>query len=85
MGRQAPVPLMRGPRGGLKLAPKFAEWMMGLPDGWVTDVPGLTREEQIGRIGNGVCPQQAHHAFAFLRKQLDEALTQQATEESSNG
>lgn len=66
MGTQAPIPLMRGPRGGLKLAPKFAEWLMGLPAGWVTDVPGLTREEQIGRIGNGVVPQQAFEAFRWL-------------------
>jgi hypothetical protein len=84
MGRQAPVPLMRGPRGGLKLAPKFCEWMMGLPDGWVTDVPDLTREEQIGRIGNGVCPQQAHHAFGFLKEQMHKALTQ-VVEESTHG
>ena len=37
----------------------FAEWMMGLPLGWVTDVPGVTRAQQLKAIGNGVCPQQA--------------------------
>ncbi len=79
MGTPAPVPIMRGPRGGVKLAPKFCEWLMGLPDGWVTDVPGLTREEQIGRIGNGVCPQQAHHAFRFLRDRLHETHTEEST------
>ncbi|MFD5504637.1 DNA (cytosine-5-)-methyltransferase [Streptomyces sp. NPDC127061] len=66
MGTQAPVPLVRGPRGGLKLAPRFAEWLMGLPAGWVTDVPGLSHKEQIGRIGNGVVPQQAFEAFRWL-------------------
>ncbi|MGI5404161.1 DNA (cytosine-5-)-methyltransferase [Streptomyces sp. CA-135486] len=85
MGRQAPIPLMRGPRGGLKLAPKFCEWMMGLPGGWVTDVPDLTREEQIGRIGNGVCPQQAHHAFRFLREQMNKPLTEHTEESNGQG
>ncbi|MCR8576448.1 DNA (cytosine-5-)-methyltransferase [Streptomyces sp. Isolate_219] len=65
-GTAAPVPIVRGPRGGLKLAPKFAEWMMGLPDGWVTDVPDLSHAEQLGRIGNGVVPQQAYAAFKYL-------------------
>lgn len=69
MGTAAPVPIMFGPRGGVKLAPKFAEWLMGLPDGWVTDVPGLTREEQIGRIGNGVVPMQSFHAFRWCLAQ----------------
>ncbi|MFD3573823.1 hypothetical protein [Streptomyces sp. NPDC058644] len=39
---------------------------MGLPDGWVTDVPGLNQKEQLARIGNGVVPQQAYEAFRFL-------------------
>lgn len=33
--------------------------MMGLPDGWVTDPAlGLTRNEQMRLIGNGVVPLQ---------------------------
>ncbi|MFJ4768488.1 DNA (cytosine-5-)-methyltransferase [Streptomyces uncialis] len=65
-GTAAPIPIVRGPRGGLKLAPKFAEWLMGLEPGWVTDVPGLSHREQIGRIGNGVVPHQAFYAFRWL-------------------
>lgn len=65
-GTAAPVPIKRGPRGGLKLNPPFAEWLMGMDPGWVTDVPGLTDREMIGRIGNGVVPQQALHAFKHL-------------------
>ena len=46
---------------------KFAEWMMGLPDGWVTGVPGLSRAQQIKAIGNGVVPQQAAAALLLLK------------------
>lgn len=40
--------------------------MMGLPEGWVTDVPDLTRNEQLKALGNGVVPQQAAAALTFL-------------------
>jgi DNA (cytosine-5)-methyltransferase 1 len=33
--------------------------MMGLPAGWVTDVPGTSRNDHLKAIGNGVVPQQA--------------------------
>jgi DNA (cytosine-5)-methyltransferase 1 len=39
--------------------------MMGLPEGWVTDV-GLTRNEKLKALGNGVVPQQAAAAVAHL-------------------
>lgn len=40
---------------------------MGLPAGHVTDVPGLTRNDQLKALGNGVVPQQAAAATrAFL-------------------
>lgn len=39
---------------------------MGLPDGWVTAVPGLTRNDQLKALGNGVVPQQAAHALRLL-------------------
>ena len=32
---------------------------MCLPDGHVTDVPGLTRNDQLKALGNGVVPMQA--------------------------
>lgn len=81
-----------------RLNARFAEWMMGLPPGWVTGEtseqhkarlwlrlahldarpvgmrgslrrwqPGLTRNEQLKAIGNGVVPQQA---IAALREML---------------
>jgi len=40
--------------------------MMGLPEGWVTDVPGLTRAQQLRALGNGVVPQQAAAALRLL-------------------
>lgn len=56
LGRHAPPALIPGTR---KLNPAFVEWMMGLPAGWVTDIPGLTRNQQPHALGNGVVPQQA--------------------------
>lgn len=40
--------------------------MMGLPEGWVTDVPDLTRNEMLKALGNGVVPAQAAAALTFL-------------------
>jgi DNA (cytosine-5)-methyltransferase 1 len=37
--------------------------MMGLPAGWLTDVPGVSRADQLKAAGNGVVPQQAAAAL----------------------
>jgi DNA (cytosine-5)-methyltransferase 1 len=66
LGRPAPAPTQTGARGGQQLSPKFVEWMMGLPAGWVTDVPGITRNDQLKMLGNGVVPQQAAAALHWL-------------------
>jgi DNA (cytosine-5)-methyltransferase 1 len=59
-----------GMRGSLKprrqLAARFSEWMMGVPLGWITDTPGITRNEALKAAGNGVVPQQAAEALRFL-------------------
>ncbi|MYX45281.1 DNA cytosine methyltransferase, partial [Streptomyces sp. SID89] len=65
-GRTAPCPTEPGTRGNRRLSPLFVEWMMGLPAGWVTAVPGIPRKEQLKILGNGVVPQQAHHAYGLL-------------------
>jgi DNA (cytosine-5)-methyltransferase 1 len=39
---------------------------MGLPEGWITDIPGLTRKQQLQIIGNGCVPQQAALALRLL-------------------
>lgn len=58
-GRPAPAPTEPGRTGQPRLSPAFVEWLMGLPAGHVTAVPGLTRNEQLKLLGNGVVPQQA--------------------------
>ena len=67
--RPAPAPTEPNTRGNPRLAAPFAEWLMGLPAGRVTDVPGLSRADQLKAIGNGVCPQQAAWAIAELLQQ----------------
>ncbi|MFE0693921.1 DNA cytosine methyltransferase [Streptomyces sp. NPDC058869] len=49
-----------------RLNPPLVEWLMGLPAGWVTDVPGLSRTAQLKALGNGVVPQQAAAALRHL-------------------
>lgn len=64
--RPAPPPTEIGPKGGSRLSSAFSEWMMGLPAGWVTDVPGVTRNEALKLCGNGVVPQQAAAAVQTI-------------------
>lgn len=59
LGRPAPSPTEPGRNGNPRLSARFAEWMMGLPDGWVTGVPGITRKEALKALGNGVVLLQA--------------------------
>lgn len=66
LGRPAPDPLDYGINEQPRLRPEFQEWMMGLPDGWVTGVPGVTRSEALKACGNGVLPQQAAAAIRWL-------------------
>lgn len=57
-----------------RLSPAFVEWLMGLPAGWVTDVPGLTRAQQLKALGNGVVPQQAEAAIRLLADRAQAGL-----------
>lgn len=59
-----PAPWATDDRG--RLSPAFVEWLMGLPAGHVTGVPGLTRAQQLKGLGNGVVPQQAEAAIRLL-------------------
>lgn len=45
--------------------PVFVEWMMGLPEGWVTG-HGLSGSQELKMLGNGVVPQQARLALKML-------------------
>jgi hypothetical protein len=65
-GRLAPAPTKPdGKEGNHRLSSKFTEWMMGLPDGWITDI-GLKRNDELKACGNGVVPQQAELALSLL-------------------
>ena len=59
------------PRANPRLSARFAEWMMGLPAGWITDVPGVTRNEALRACGNGVVPQQAYAALVDMLSTID--------------
>ena len=68
--RKAPAPTKPdGKDGNHRLSSKFTEWMMGLPEGWITDV-GLTRNEELKACGNGVVPQQAELALRILLQDI---------------
>ena len=65
LGTLPPHPVEPG-KTGMRLSPGFVEWMQGLPAGWVTGVPGLSRNAQLKALGNGVVPQQAVLALSIL-------------------
>jgi DNA (cytosine-5)-methyltransferase 1 len=73
LGRVAPAPTVMGARGGRVLSPFFVEWLMGLDAGHVTAVDGLSRNDQLHLLGNGVVPQQAEYAIRGLLPHLVEA------------
>lgn len=62
--RPAPEPTAPGATGVRQLRAEFAEWMMGLPPGYLTET--LSREEVLGLAGNGVVPLQAAAAYSLL-------------------
>lgn len=62
IGRPAPSPLVNQ-----RLNPKFTEWLMGLPEGWITDLD-ISWNQMIKACGNGVVPQQAKLALERLVK-----------------
>lgn len=64
--RPAPPPTEPNRNGKPRLNPAFSEWMMGWPAGWATDVEGISRNDKLRIIGNGVAPQQAYAALQFL-------------------
>jgi len=71
--RPAPAPTKPdGKDGQHRLSSEFTEWLMGLPEGWVTDPElGLTRNEQLKLCGNGVVPQQAALALSVLLEGIE--------------
>ena len=66
LGRPAPAPTEPGLKGLPRLSRWADEWLMGLPDGWVTAVPGIPRNAQLRAFGNGCVPQQVTLALHLL-------------------
>lgn len=66
IGRPAPAPTKPdGKDGNHRLSSHFTEWMMGVPNGWITNC-GLTRNQELKACGNGVVPQQAELALRIM-------------------
>lgn len=71
LGRPAPAPTNPdGKDGNHRLSSKFTEWMMGVPEGWITSA-GLSRNDELKACGNGVVPQQAEMALRILLEGID--------------
>jgi DNA (cytosine-5)-methyltransferase 1 len=68
LGRTSPPPTNPDGRDMQhRLSPEFVEWMMGLPAGHVTAPSiGLTRNQQLKALGNGVVPAQCALALQEL-------------------
>lgn len=64
IGRVPPEPIVKV-KEKEKINPVFVEWMMGLPEGHVTN-HGLTLSQELKMLGNGVVPQQAALALKLL-------------------
>lgn len=71
IARPAPVPTVVGRSGQPKLSPVFVEWLMGLANGWVTGVDGVSVNEALKMLGNGVVPQQAKAAIGYLMERME--------------
>lgn len=52
------------------LAARLVEWMMGLPDGWVTSID-IPRNAKLRLLGNGVVPAQAAAAVRYLLNRIE--------------
>ena len=73
LGRKSPRWTIIGDNSKPKLNPMFSEWLMGLPEGWVTSPEiGLSYGRQLMILGNGVVPQQAEAALASMLGNLIE-------------
>jgi DNA (cytosine-5)-methyltransferase 1 len=63
----APAPTEPNKNGNPRLSAAFSEWLMGWPAGWVTDPDiGISRNDQLRILGNGVVVQQATAALRYL-------------------
>lgn len=73
LGRPAPDPTEPSERAknGRRLNTVFVEWMMGVPEGWVTD-SSLNRQAQLKMLGAGVVPLQGEMAIRMLVESFED-------------
>jgi DNA (cytosine-5)-methyltransferase 1 len=70
LGRPAPAPTKPdGKDEAHRLSSAFTEWMMGVPEGWITGC-GLSRNDELKAAGNGVVPAQAELALRILLQSI---------------
>ena len=66
-GTPAPAPTEPNKNGNPRLSAAFSQWLMGWPAGWVTDPAiGISRNDQLRIVGNGVVSRQAEAALRYL-------------------
>lgn len=73
-GYPAPLPTEPNKNGKPRLSAAFSEWLMGLEPGWITDTPGITRNEALKAAGNGVVPQQCEAAARRFLEDYSSAM-----------
>lgn len=75
-GRPVPTPVVDAPttEAGVALSAEFVEWMMGYPQGWVTDLfdwrTPSGRRAALRLLGNSVVPACATAAYSGLLERL---------------
>ena len=67
-GRPQPPETEPDKNGKPRLSARFDEWVMALPDGWITDVPGINYNDALRLCGNGVIPAQGEAAYRELAR-----------------
>lgn len=65
LDRHAPDPTDAGRTGNRRITAVFTEWLMGLDEGWVTDVDIPRAKQQIA-LGNGVITRQTVEGYRRL-------------------
>lgn len=76
LGRKSPAPTIPdGKNGRHRLNPRFAEWLMGASDGWISSPDiGLTRNQILKAGGNGVVTLQALLALSVAWPRVVESI-----------
>lgn len=70
LGRPAPAPTEPNKFGNPRLTAAFDEWVMGIPEGWVTET-NIPHGAKIKLLGNGVVYQQGELALRQLLSMED--------------